>query len=251
MNISWHSISISLADGPESGKKGIGMMGAGSVIFNGYFNVDDKTSVIQNFYYVNNNQYVDILLRQLKVNGSDAIPPPPKQPVTPSFPDATTKTTTEKGELTTQQQPDNSLDNSFNSLESIIIVPPQKPSSYNYNIFAKNMFTEGGTNILSVIPYINLNYNTPYILQLHFDGKYSIIAYNPKNDNVGWRKTYTNFTFNFTSISGLPPLSIPRPFYTTRSSFTNNALVYYKSHSLSTGGGGSGVRNSRQKQRRT
>ena len=33
--------------------------------------------------------------------------------------------------------------------------------------------------------------------------------------------------------------------------FTNNAQVYYKSHSLSTGGGGSGVRNSRQKQRRT
>ena len=33
--------------------------------------------------------------------------------------------------------------------------------------------------------------------------------------------------------------------------FTNNAQVFYKPHSLSTGGGGSGVRNSRHKQRRT
>ena len=35
------------------------------------------------------------------------------------------------------------------------------------------------------------------------------------------------------------------------SMFTNNAQVYYKSHSLSTGSGGSGVRNSRHKKRRT
>ena len=33
--------------------------------------------------------------------------------------------------------------------------------------------------------------------------------------------------------------------------FTNNAWVYYQSHSLSTGSGGSGVRNYRHKQRRT
>jgi len=33
--------------------------------------------------------------------------------------------------------------------------------------------------------------------------------------------------------------------------FTNNAQVYYKPHSLSTGGGGSGVTNSRHKQRKT
>ena len=58
MTISWHSISISLTAG-------------GSVIFNGYFSVDDTTNVIQNFYYVNNNQYVDILLRDLGDYGSD------------------------------------------------------------------------------------------------------------------------------------------------------------------------------------
>ena len=41
-----------------------------------------------------------------------------------------------------------------------------------------------------------------------------------------------------------------RPF-SMRSLFTNNAQVYYKPHTLSTGGGGSGVTNSRIKQRRT
>lgn len=33
--------------------------------------------------------------------------------------------------------------------------------------------------------------------------------------------------------------------------FSNNSMVYYKSHSLSTGGGGSGVRNARHKKRKT
>ena len=49
MTISWYSIRISLGATPN-----------GEVIFDGYFNV--KNNVIQNFYYVNNNQYVDILL---------------------------------------------------------------------------------------------------------------------------------------------------------------------------------------------
>ena len=42
----------------------------------------------------------------------------------------------------------------------------------------------------------------------------------------------------------------PRPLV-WGSLFTNNSQVYYKSHSLSTGSGGSGVRNVRHKQRRT
>lgn len=41
------------------------------------------------------------------------------------------------------------------------------------------------------------------------------------------------------------------PFFSMRSLFTNNAQVYYKPHSLSSRGGGSGVRNSRIQQRRT
>jgi hypothetical protein len=181
MTISWHSISISLTTG-------------GSVIFNGYFNVDDTTNVIQNFYYVNNNQYVDILLRDLGDNSSD-------------------------------------------------------------NQFIDNNFTDGGTNILSVIPYINTLYNNPYKLNLWYASEYDLyrIDYNPTDAyDVDWVSPGQNLsTFNFTSISGLPPLSIQRPFFSMRSLFTNNAQVYYKPHSLSTGSGGSGVRNYRKKQHRT
>lgn len=39
--------------------------------------------------------------------------------------------------------------------------------------------------------------------------------------------------------------------FNMRNFFTDNSLVFYKPHSLSTGGGGSGVRNSRHKQRKT
>lgn len=39
--------------------------------------------------------------------------------------------------------------------------------------------------------------------------------------------------------------------FSMKSLFTDNARVYYKPHSLSTGGGGSGVKNHRLKQRRT
>ena len=48
-----------------------------------------------------------------------------------------------------------------------------------------------------------------------------------------------------------PPQPPAYPLVWGRSLFTNNAQVYYKSHSLSTGSGGSGVRNVRHKQRKT
>jgi|UniRef100_A0A6C0AH67 hypothetical protein len=54
---------------------------------------------------------------------------------------------------------------------------------------------------------------------------------------------------NLGSNTGNPIHSIfPRRFTLQ---FTNNAMVYYKSHSLSVGGGGSGVRNARHKKRKT
>ena len=54
-------------------------------------------------------------------------------------------------------------------------------------------------------------------------------------------------TYNITITRDSPP---PKPLY-MGIIFSNNSLVYYKSHSLSTGSGGSGVRNYRNKQRRT
>ena len=62
------------------------------------------------------------------------------------------------------------------------------------------------------------------------------------------------FVLNETGVYNVYPYiapPTPPPFYNMRSLFTNNAQVYYKSNSLSTGSGGSGVRNSRAKQRRT
>jgi hypothetical protein len=48
-----------------------------------------------------------------------------------------------------------------------------------------------------------------------------------------------------------PPTPTPTHSFSMRSLFTNNAQVYYKRGSLSTGSGGSGVTNSRIKKRRT
>jgi hypothetical protein len=48
-----------------------------------------------------------------------------------------------------------------------------------------------------------------------------------------------------------PPTPTPTFSFSMRSLFTNNAQVYYKRGSLSTGSGGSGVTNSRIKKRRT
>jgi hypothetical protein len=174
MTISWYSISIPLN---------------GSIIFNGYFSVNNTTNVIQHFYYVNNNQYIDILLRDLGENGSD-------------------------------------------------------------NIFINNNFTNGGVNILSVIPYINNTYNNPYKLNLwrySLENNNNTISYMMRNTSPStWSYSPINFNFIFTSISGLPPLSQP---FSMRSLFSNNSQVYYKPHSLSTVG--NGVRNYRHIKRRT
>jgi hypothetical protein len=59
-------------------------------------------------------------------------------------------------------------------------------------------------------------------------------------------------TYTFSSNCALIPnwIDAPRPRLSILH-FSNNAQVYYKSHSLSTGSGGSGVRNSRLKKRKT
>jgi hypothetical protein len=54
-----------------------------------------------------------------------------------------------------------------------------------------------------------------------------------------------------TGIYYLYPYVAPSRTFSMRRLFTDNSRVYYKTNSLSTGGGGSGVRNSRHKKRRT
>ena len=59
-------------------------------------------------------------------------------------------------------------------------------------------------------------------------------------------------TYTYSNFSVLIPnwINVPKP-NLLRLQFTNNAQVFYKSNSLSTGSGGSGVRNYRRKQRKT
>jgi hypothetical protein len=59
--------------------------------------------------------------------------------------------------------------------------------------------------------------------------------------------------FTYTESTSLLPnwIDLPVPSRSFKLHFTNNSTVYYKSNSLSTGSGGSGVRNYRHKQRKT
>jgi hypothetical protein len=69
--------------------------------------------------------------------------------------------------------------------------------------------------------------------------------------NSGTELVNTGTYFLYPYIPPPPPQPQPPPFLFCGSMFSNNAQVHYKSHSLSTGSGGSGVRNSRYKKRRT
>ena len=81
----------------------------------------------------------------------------------------------------------------------------------------------------------------------------------PYNDGTtliesGIYYVYPYITTSAPAPTPAPTLASAAPttrMFSMRSLFTNNAQVYYKSHSLSTGSGGSGVKNSRHKQRRT
>ena len=73
---------------------------------------------------------------------------------------------------------------------------------------------------------------------------------NNPSPNGGPYTTGTTLNHFGSGIYFLYPYSPPRVF-SMGSLFTNNAQVFYKSHSLSSGSGGSGVRNSRHKQRKT
>lgn len=78
--------------------------------------------------------------------------------------------------------------------------------------------------------------------------------------NAGYALVPMGIYIVYPYVAPTPPTTTPTPprplawgsmFTNNGSLFTNNAQVYYKPHSLSTGSGGSGVRNVRHKQRKT
>lgn len=64
--------------------------------------------------------------------------------------------------------------------------------------------------------------------------------------NAGYTLSTAGIYYLYPYVAPTAPRS-----FSMKSLFTNNAQVYYKPHSLSSGGGGSGVKNSRHKQRKT
>ena len=69
--------------------------------------------------------------------------------------------------------------------------------------------------------------------------------------NSGDELIQTGYYYLYPYTTPTPTTTSQYRSFSMRSLYTNNAQVYYKPHSLSTGGGGSGVKNSRYKQRRT
>lgn len=128
-----------------------------------------------------------------------------------------------------------------------------------FNIYEKK-FSSKGISILSLpaLYYDGVtlyNLNTRYVI---FNKEiYQIdaitIVYNISYNDVLY------FSFNINEISGPPQNPSQEPpnmpllinYFSMSNRFSNNASVYYKTHSLSTGGGGSGVRNCRHKQFKT
>jgi hypothetical protein len=110
------------------------------------------------------------------------------------------------------------------------------------NLFINGNFTEGGVIIAPVIPYMN-QYN-PSKLIFYQDGENAIVGYKTE----GW-SDISGSTFTFTQIPELPPLVQRR--FSLFPLYADNARVLYKPHSLTTGGGSTGVRNARIKRRKT
>jgi hypothetical protein len=107
-----------------------------------------------------------------------------------------------------------------------------------------NNQTDASNNVNSITSsgyqLITVNNNSAWIVFSNSGGT------NPSPNGGPYNAPFTLIATGAYKVYPSPP-----PFLNMRSLFTNNAQVYYKSNSLSTGSGGSGVRNSRAKQHRT
>ncbi len=122
--------------------------------------------------------------------------------------------------------------------------PPTTPVStptYNINVTAAPDWTPPPGKIFG--GWIFWNFQSPGFSNVPFVNDLSKI-YMP-----GETYTYSNPSILLPNWINVP-INVPVP-RLSRLQFTNNAQVFYKSNSLSTGSGGSGVRNYRRKQRKT
>lgn len=146
------------------------------------------------------------------------------------------------------------------SMQGSIIITDPTPTITNFSIPTQNyssgatfIITQPSSNSTGAFSYASSNTNiatvfgsTVTILQA---GTITITATQAADDNYTSGTATTSLIIN-TTIPIITNYSTVRLF-SMSSSFTNNAQIYYKPNSLSTGGGGSGVKNHRHKQRRT
>ena len=125
---------------------------------------------------------------------------------------------------------------------TIIPLPPP----YDYaadNVYQNGKFTEvAGMNFTSPLLQARLERPNPYF-NIYYNGDVGV------DKNVLW-------SAGDIYVDGKLPIITIRLFVEPvaplrRSLYSDNSLVFYRAHSLSTGSGGSGVRNMRAKQRRT
>jgi hypothetical protein len=127
------------------------------------------------------------------------------------------------------------------------------------NIFVdNNHISYNGILIQPIHPLIDFFNNNPLYyptrIRLWYDNigfHFSAVSINNAHGNINQWDNYSEEMFVFTItdriIQTIPTTLVPR---TIPMHFSDNSLVYYKTHSLASSGSGS-VRNSRCKQRRT
>jgi len=151
---------------------------------------------------------------------------------------------------------------SLTTLPSNVLTDPFNPTQNSYTGTVPY-----GTNKIRVIGSTNLMYYINVTINVENVNCISSNIFNVNCPlNVGTNtitiSTYAvfdgictdplNLTYTLTiTRQAAPPPALPFYMGNMGSLFTDNAMVYYKSHSLSSGGGGSGVRNSHAKQKRT
>jgi hypothetical protein len=100
-----------------------------------------------------------------------------------------------------------------------------------------------GMSVMGIPTVMGMGGSEPMNMEMSVMGNDGVVLFGGTNPSFGG--TNPSLVGNYASH-----IAPPRPLV-WGSLFTNNSQVYYKSHSLSTGGGGSGVRNVRHKQRKT
>lgn len=142
-----------------------------------------------------------------------------------------------------------------------LMIGPMSESGFRVGLIQSIIYFENETDAMNETNYIIIDYEN-YTIQTVNDISSWMIAKNlygtnptPNGGpyNTGDMIIADGIYYVYPYIAPTPPAPAPpapRRMY-MGSLFTNNAQVYYKSNSLSTGSGGSGVKNSRHKQRRT